>query len=49
MCIRDSYEALIANPKKLDAILEHGQEKARSFTRPLLKKIKAATGLGSIS
>lgn len=46
--MREHYEALTANPKKLDAILKQGQEKARSFTRPFLKEIKAATGLGSI-
>ncbi len=43
--IRERREALLADPARLEAILEEGAERARAIARPVLAEAKAAMGL----
>ena len=45
--MRERYEALIADPAAIDAILRRGAEKARLIATPKLKELRAVLGLGS--
>lgn len=42
---REKYEHLIANPREVEDALLQGAEKARSYSRPLLDKVKQAVGI----
>ena len=43
--MRDRYEALIADPAAIEAILLRGAEKARLLAQPLLRELRHAVGL----
>ena len=45
---REKYEALLANPKHIEDVLQIGAEKARSHSKPLLEKVRAAVGIKKI-
>ncbi|HBS41771.1 MAG TPA: tryptophan--tRNA ligase, partial [Oceanospirillales bacterium] len=42
---RDRYEDLLARPADIEAELQKGAEKARAISKPLLEKVRAATGI----
>lgn len=42
---RSKYDELIANPKRLDAVLQEGAYKAREKTIPFMKEIKRKIGI----
>ncbi|WP_078553828.1 tryptophan--tRNA ligase [Bacillus alkalicellulosilyticus] len=41
----ETYKELMASPKKIEAILEEGAEKARAISKPFLQEIKEKIGL----
>jgi tryptophanyl-tRNA synthetase len=43
--LREKYEALIAEPARIEEQLRHGAEKARVIAKPLLVKLRDAVGL----
>ena len=43
--MRAKYEALMADPAKIEAILQEGARKARALAIPLIAKIREAVGL----
>ena len=43
--MRNTYEALMANPAKVDALLLQGAEKARALATPFIKELRHAVGL----
>ena len=43
--MRERYETLIAEPEKIEAILQEGARKARAIATPLLADLRAAVGL----
>jgi tryptophanyl-tRNA synthetase len=43
--MRTRYEALMAEPERIEAILQQGAAKARAVARPLLDELRAAVGL----
>jgi tryptophanyl-tRNA synthetase len=45
---REKYEALLANPKHIEDVLQVGAEKARAHSKPLLEKVRAAVGIKKI-
>ncbi|MET0356923.1 MAG: tryptophan--tRNA ligase [Cellvibrio sp.] len=45
---REKYEALLANPKHIEDVLQQGAEKARAHSKPLLEKVRAAVGIKKI-
>ena len=45
---REKYEALLANPKHIEEVLQLGAEKARAHSKPLLEKVRAAVGIKKI-
>jgi tryptophanyl-tRNA synthetase len=45
---REKYEALLANPKHIEDVLQIGAEKARLHSKPLLEKVRAAVGIKKI-
>ncbi|MES2675727.1 MAG: tryptophan--tRNA ligase [Pseudomonadota bacterium] len=45
---REKYEALLANPVHIEEILQAGAVKARSYSKPLLEKIRTAVGIKKI-
>ena len=47
--MRDTYNALIANPAKVDALLLQGAEKARALATPFIKELRHAVGLRSLA
>lgn len=44
--VRERYEALIAEPEKLNAVLEEGAEKAGIAARETLRRVRDAIGIG---
>lgn len=42
---RQQYEGLMAEPERIEALLEEGAKKARSVARPVLKRVAQAVGL----
>jgi tryptophanyl-tRNA synthetase len=42
---RAEYERLIDDPGHIEQVLREGAEKARSFSRPLMEKVRAAVGI----
>ena len=42
---RQRYEALMAKPEEIEAILQVGAAKARAHAAPLLAKVRRAVGL----
>ena len=47
--MRAQYEALIANPAQVEAALLKGAEKARALATPLLRELRHAVGLRSLT
>ena len=47
--MRDTYNALIANPAKVDALLLQGADKARALATPFIKELRHAVGLRSLA
>ncbi|WP_226702612.1 tryptophan--tRNA ligase [Microbulbifer elongatus] len=45
---RERYEALLANPAQIEVELEKGAEKARTYSRPFLAKLREAVGIRKI-
>jgi tryptophanyl-tRNA synthetase len=43
--IRERREALLADPDRIDAILDEGAERARAIAAPVLAEVRAAMGL----
>lgn len=42
---RERYEALLANPAEIEAVLQHGAEKARAEAAPFLSRLRHAVGI----
>lgn len=42
---RERYNALMAEPRQIDTILEQGAEKARAISRPFLDELRQAVGV----
>ncbi len=47
--LRERYEALIADPARIEQQLRHGAEKARAIAKPLLMKLRDSVGLRDLS
>lgn len=45
---RQRYEALIANPKDIEAILKKGALRAREYSVPFLDKVRKSVGIQSL-
>lgn len=45
---REKYQVLMEDSKTIERVLQEGAEKARSYSAPLLKKIKQAIGIYSL-
>jgi tryptophanyl-tRNA synthetase len=43
--LRERYDALIAHPERIEALLQVGAQKARAIAAPLLAELRAAVGL----
>jgi tryptophanyl-tRNA synthetase len=43
--VRERYEALVADPAALDAVLADGAERARAVATPMLERVRDAVGL----
>lgn len=43
---REKYQALLADPKSIEAELQKGAAKAREVSVPMLEKVRAAIGIG---
>jgi len=46
--MREQYEALIANPEKIERQLQAGAEKARAIAAPLMRELRYAVGLRNL-
>ena len=46
---RERYDALIAEPERIEAELRVGAEKARAFATPFLEKIRDAVGIRKLA
>jgi tryptophanyl-tRNA synthetase len=46
---RTRYQELLANPQKIEDILQQGAKKARQYSAPFMHKIHSAVGITSIS
>ncbi|AFJ03297.1 Tryptophanyl-tRNA synthetase [Methylophaga frappieri] len=46
---RERYHDLLARPDDIEAILQQGADKARAISKPLLEKIRTATGIRRLS
>ena len=47
--MRATYEALIADPERIEATLLAGAERARALATPLLRELRSAVGLRSLA
>ncbi len=45
---REKYELLLDNPAHIEEMLQAGAAKARSYSKPLLEKVRAAVGIKKI-
>ena len=45
---RERYEALVAEPKRIEEVLQDGAVKARAFATPFLARIREAVGIRSL-
>ncbi|OZI65568.1 tryptophan--tRNA ligase [Bordetella genomosp. 1] len=46
--MRERYDALIANPARIEDILQAGADKARKLARPLIQALREAVGLRNL-
>jgi tryptophanyl-tRNA synthetase len=44
--IRRRFDEIVADPERLEAVLERGAERARKLARPTLERVKSAVGVG---
>jgi tryptophanyl-tRNA synthetase len=44
---RERYEALIADPAQIDAVLAAGRDRARAIARPVIDRLRAAIGIAT--
>jgi tryptophanyl-tRNA synthetase len=42
---RERYDALMADPARIDALLAIGRDRARALARPVLDRLRAAIGI----
>lgn len=42
---RERYDALLADPEHIEAVLQKGAEKARAYSQPLLETLRQAVGI----
>ena len=49
MTAREHYNELIAKPAEIEKILQQGAEKAREYSRPLLRELRKAVGIYPLS
>ncbi len=42
---RERYQALIADPRRIDELLALGRDRARALARPVIDRLRAATGI----
>jgi tryptophanyl-tRNA synthetase len=42
---RERYHALIADPRRIDELLEVGRDRARALARPVIERLRAAIGI----
>ena len=47
--LRESYESLMANPAKVEAMLLAGAQRARKLSQPFITKLRHAVGLRSLA
>ncbi len=47
--MRERYEALVADPAQIEAILRRGAEKARAIATPFMARLRDAVGLRSLA
>ena len=47
--MRERYDALMANPANIEAILQAGAKKARATAMPLMQQLRSAVGLRSLT
>jgi len=47
--LRERYDALMADPAQIEAILLAGAEKARALSRPFMSRLRQAVGLRSLA
>lgn len=45
---RDDYESLMANPKRIEEILQEGARKARAIATPFIQELRQAVGLRTL-
>lgn len=45
---REKYESLLANPAHIEEVLQKGAAKARTYSQPLLEKVREAVGIRKI-
>jgi tryptophanyl-tRNA synthetase len=45
MAARERYEALIQEPARIERVLQEGAAKARSYSLPFMKKLRASVGI----
>jgi tryptophanyl-tRNA synthetase len=45
---REKYESLLANPTHIEDVLQKGAAKARTYSQPLLEKVREAVGIRKI-
>jgi len=46
---RERYEALMADPDRIEQWLQEGARKARDYSQPFLERLRAAVGIRRIS
>jgi tryptophanyl-tRNA synthetase len=45
---RERYEALIANPRRIEEVLQEGAVRARAYARPFMDRIRTAVGIRAL-
>lgn len=46
---RDRYSRIMDDPAYIESVLQHGAERAREHSGPLMQKVRAAVGIGSLT
>ena len=46
---RERYEALLADPARVESELQRGADKARALSRPLIERLRAAVGIRGLA
>ncbi len=45
---RDRYQELMADPAHIESVLRQGAERAREYSRPLIRKVREAVGISGV-